>query len=189
MRIPVLCPCLSCQVENGDLNWIVPGKLMAFSGPSAQPKHFGGWRTYSELPMAWAHGGMRSRMHGLLTAGPPVGLTHFLQQPPSDFDKPLPYPPPPPPPSLSAVPEDYIEYFREHNVTAVVRLNKKMYEVRGAGGGAGEGKKSKVWAGTPTRRLAGPERSGPPCPSSQPCDAFAIGSREQRLSGILAEHI
>jgi cell division cycle 14 len=36
------------QVENGDLNWIVPGKLMAFSGPSAQPKHFGGWRTYSE---------------------------------------------------------------------------------------------------------------------------------------------
>ncbi|KAL4426827.1 hypothetical protein ABPG77_006613 [Micractinium sp. CCAP 211/92] len=60
------------QVENGDLNWIVPGKLMAFSGPSAQPKHFGGWRTY--------------------------------------------------------MPEDYIEYFREHNVTAVVRLNKKMYE-------------------------------------------------------------
>lgn len=36
------------QVENGDLNWIVPGKLMAFSGPSSQPKHFGGWRTYSE---------------------------------------------------------------------------------------------------------------------------------------------
>lgn len=34
-----------------------------------------------------------------------------------------------------AVPEDYIEYFREHNVTAVVRLNKKMYEVRGGGGG------------------------------------------------------
>ncbi|KAI7836708.1 hypothetical protein COHA_009484 [Chlorella ohadii] len=60
------------QVENGDLNWIVPGKLMAFSGPSAQPKHFGGWRTY--------------------------------------------------------MPEDYIEYFREHNVGAVVRLNKKMYE-------------------------------------------------------------
>jgi protein-tyrosine phosphatase len=35
------------QVENGDLNWIVPGKLMAFSGPSAQPKHFGGWRTFT----------------------------------------------------------------------------------------------------------------------------------------------
>ena len=35
------------QVENGDLNWIVPGKLMAFSGPSSQPKHFGGWRTFT----------------------------------------------------------------------------------------------------------------------------------------------
>lgn len=41
-------PAPPAQVENGDLNWIVPGKLMAFSGPSAQPKHFGGWRTYSE---------------------------------------------------------------------------------------------------------------------------------------------
>jgi cell division cycle 14 len=35
------------QVENGDLNWIVPGKLMAFSGPSATPKHYGGWRTFT----------------------------------------------------------------------------------------------------------------------------------------------
>jgi hypothetical protein len=26
------------------------------------------------------------------------------------------------------VPKDYIEYFKEHNVKAVVRLNKKMYE-------------------------------------------------------------
>jgi cell division cycle 14 len=26
------------------------------------------------------------------------------------------------------VPEDYINYFRQHNVTAVVRLNKRMYE-------------------------------------------------------------
>ena len=60
------------QVENGDLNWIVPGKLMAFSGPSSTPKHFGGWRTFT--------------------------------------------------------PEDYIDYFREKGVKAVVRLNKKMYE-------------------------------------------------------------
>lgn len=60
------------QVENGDLNWIVPGKLMAFAGPSAQPKHFGGWRTFT--------------------------------------------------------PEDYIEYFKERGIKAVVRLNKKMYE-------------------------------------------------------------
>ena len=60
------------QVENGDLNWIIPGKLMAFSGPSATPRHFGGWRTYT--------------------------------------------------------PEDYLSYFNQRGVTAVVRLNKKMYE-------------------------------------------------------------
>ena len=36
--------------------------------------------------------------------------------------------PPLPPACLPAVPEDYIEYFKEHNVKAVVRLNKKMYE-------------------------------------------------------------
>ncbi len=24
------------QVKNGDLNWMVPGKLVAFSGPSAR---------------------------------------------------------------------------------------------------------------------------------------------------------
>lgn len=60
------------QVENGDLNWIVPGKLIAFAGPSAQPKHFGGWRTFT--------------------------------------------------------PEDYISYFSEKKVNAVIRLNKKMYE-------------------------------------------------------------
>lgn len=60
------------QVENGDLNWIVPNKLMAFSGPSATPKHFGGWRTFT--------------------------------------------------------PEDYVGYFKEKGVKAVVRLNKKMYE-------------------------------------------------------------
>ncbi|KDD74234.1 hypothetical protein H632_c1468p0, partial [Helicosporidium sp. ATCC 50920] len=34
------------QVEHGDLNWIVPGKLLAFSGPAAQPRHYGGWRTF-----------------------------------------------------------------------------------------------------------------------------------------------
>lgn len=50
---------------------------------------------------------------------------------------PLPSPSPPSP----TVPEDYIEYFREHNVGAVVRLNKKMYESSrftqvGAGGDA-----------------------------------------------------
>lgn len=35
-------PCL--QVENGDLNWIVPGKLVAFSGPAANPNAYVGFR-------------------------------------------------------------------------------------------------------------------------------------------------
>jgi len=60
------------QVENGDLNWIVPGKFLAFAGPSGQAKYFGGWRTFT--------------------------------------------------------PEDYVDYFKQNNVTSVVRLNKKMYD-------------------------------------------------------------
>lgn len=35
------------QVENGDLNWIIPGKLLAFSGPSSSPTHYGDWRTFT----------------------------------------------------------------------------------------------------------------------------------------------
>ncbi len=60
------------QVENGDLNWIVPGKFLAFAGPYGERKNFGGWHTLT--------------------------------------------------------PEDYLEYFRAHNITSVVRLNKKMYD-------------------------------------------------------------
>jgi hypothetical protein len=33
-----------CQVENGDLNWILPGKLAAFSGPAARPTDYVGFR-------------------------------------------------------------------------------------------------------------------------------------------------
>jgi hypothetical protein len=32
------------QVENGDLNWIVPGKLVAFSGPAVRPTDYVGFR-------------------------------------------------------------------------------------------------------------------------------------------------
>ena len=32
------------KVENGDLNWIVPGKLAAFSGPAARPTDYVGFR-------------------------------------------------------------------------------------------------------------------------------------------------
>lgn len=36
--------CFVLQVENGDLNWIVPGKLLAFSGPAARPTDYVGFR-------------------------------------------------------------------------------------------------------------------------------------------------
>lgn len=35
------------QVENGDMNWIIPGKFLAFAGPSEHSKYFGDWRTFT----------------------------------------------------------------------------------------------------------------------------------------------
>jgi cell division cycle 14 len=35
------------QVEHGDMNWIVPGKFMAFSGPSSTTKDPDGYRTFT----------------------------------------------------------------------------------------------------------------------------------------------
>eukprot|EP00249_Psilotum_nudum_P021677 c28198_g1_i2 orf=1171-2874(-) len=66
---------LDCiRVENGDLNWIVPNKLVAFSGPGARPSEICGYRTL--------------------------------------------------------VPEDYVEYFKQSGVSAVIRLNKRLYDKR-----------------------------------------------------------
>lgn len=31
-------------MENGDLNWILPGKLLAFSGPAVRPTDYVGFR-------------------------------------------------------------------------------------------------------------------------------------------------
>mmetsp|Transcript_14268 Transcript_14268/g.21571 ORF Transcript_14268/g.21571 Transcript_14268/m.21571 type:complete len:488 (+) Transcript_14268:25-1488(+) len=59
------------QVENGDFNWIIPGKVLAFAGPKS-------------------------------TQFSPSGLIQFT-------------------------PEDYHELFLEAGVTAIVRLNKKVY--------------------------------------------------------------
>ncbi|CAF92860.1 unnamed protein product, partial [Tetraodon nigroviridis] len=68
-----VCPPLSSQrVENGDLNWIVPRKLLAFSGPHPRSKVENGYPLHA--------------------------------------------------------PEAYFPYFRKHNVGAVVRLNKKIYD-------------------------------------------------------------
>ncbi|CAJ1069033.1 dual specificity protein phosphatase CDC14C-like isoform X2 [Xyrichtys novacula] len=62
------------RAENGDLNWIIPGKFLAFSGPHPKSKIENGYPLHA--------------------------------------------------------PEAYIPYFRNHNITAVVRLNKKMYDAR-----------------------------------------------------------
>ncbi|XRB00380.1 cell division cycle 14 [Pycnococcus provasolii] len=62
------------RVENGDMNWTVPGRFLAFSGPSSKRTEFYGYRTM--------------------------------------------------------VPEDYVPYFKSAGITAVVRLNKKMYDRR-----------------------------------------------------------
>ncbi|XP_063542867.1 dual specificity protein phosphatase CDC14AB-like [Cydia strobilella] len=62
------------KVENGDLNWIVPGKMLAFSGPNHRSRLDRGYPLHS--------------------------------------------------------PEHYHDYFRRHNVTTIVRLNKKSYDAR-----------------------------------------------------------
>ncbi|XP_064476818.1 dual specificity protein phosphatase CDC14A-like isoform X2 [Ornithodoros turicata] len=62
------------RVENGDLNWIVPGKFIAFCGPHPKSKIENGHPFHS--------------------------------------------------------PETYFPYFKQHNVSTVVRLNKKIYDAR-----------------------------------------------------------
>ncbi|XP_003220091.2 dual specificity protein phosphatase CDC14A isoform X1 [Anolis carolinensis] len=62
------------RVENGDFNWIVPGKFLAFSGPHPKTKIENGYPLHA--------------------------------------------------------PEAYFPYFRKHNVTTVIRLNKKIYEAK-----------------------------------------------------------
>ncbi|KAK8720299.1 hypothetical protein OTU49_013433, partial [Cherax quadricarinatus] len=60
------------KVQNGDFNWIMPGKFLAFCGPHAESKIKNGYTLHS--------------------------------------------------------PETYFSYFRKHNVTSIIRLNKKIYD-------------------------------------------------------------
>ncbi|KAM3865915.1 dual specificity protein phosphatase CDC14AB-like [Diretmus argenteus] len=62
------------RVENGDMNWIIPGKILAFSGPHPRSKIDNGYPLHA--------------------------------------------------------PEAYFPYFRQNDVTAVVRLNRKLYDGR-----------------------------------------------------------
>uniref|UniRef100_A0A8C1QH69 Cell division cycle 14B n=1 Tax=Cyprinus carpio TaxID=7962 RepID=A0A8C1QH69_CYPCA len=62
------------RAENGDFNWIIPGKFLAFSGPHPNSKIENGYPLHA--------------------------------------------------------PEAYFPYFRKHNVTTIIRLNKKMYDAK-----------------------------------------------------------
>ncbi|XP_071952211.1 dual specificity protein phosphatase CDC14A-like isoform X2 [Antedon mediterranea] len=62
------------RVENGDFNWLLPDKFLAFSGPHAKSKIENGYPLHA--------------------------------------------------------PEAYFPYFRKHNITTIIRLNKKIYEAR-----------------------------------------------------------
>ncbi|XP_054444075.1 dual specificity protein phosphatase CDC14B isoform X1 [Pteronotus mesoamericanus] len=62
------------KAENGDLNWIIPGRFIAFCGPHSRTKLESGYHQHS--------------------------------------------------------PEAYIPYFKNHNVTTIIRLNKRMYNAK-----------------------------------------------------------
>uniref|UniRef100_A0A671KH19 Dual specificity protein phosphatase CDC14A-like n=1 Tax=Sinocyclocheilus anshuiensis TaxID=1608454 RepID=A0A671KH19_9TELE len=62
------------RAENGDFNWIIPGKFLAFSGPHPNSKIENGYPLHA--------------------------------------------------------PEAYFPYFRKHNITTIIRLNKKMYDAK-----------------------------------------------------------
>jgi len=62
------------RVENGDFNWVVPNKFLAFSGPHNKSRIENGYPLHA--------------------------------------------------------PEAYIPYFKEHNVTTVIRLNKRLYDAK-----------------------------------------------------------
>ncbi|XP_027406061.1 dual specificity protein phosphatase CDC14B isoform X4 [Bos indicus x Bos taurus] len=62
------------KAENGDLNWIIPDRFLAFCGPHSRTRLESGYHQHS--------------------------------------------------------PEAYIPYFKNHNVTTVIRLNKRMYDAK-----------------------------------------------------------
>lgn len=70
--MPVSAVGVEQKVQNGDFNWMMPGKFLAFCGPHSESKVKNGYTLHS--------------------------------------------------------PETYFSYFRKHNVTSVVRLNKKIYD-------------------------------------------------------------
>ncbi|XP_032122265.1 dual specificity protein phosphatase CDC14B isoform X2 [Sapajus apella] len=62
------------KAENGDLNWIIPDRFIAFCGPHSRSRLESGYHQHS--------------------------------------------------------PDTYIQYFKNHNVTTIIRLNKRMYDAK-----------------------------------------------------------
>lgn len=95
------------RAENGDFNWIIPGKFLAFSGPHPKSKIENG-----ELCAPFL------RSVTKISDKAPLNLTRFFLLLLFISGYPL------------HAPEAYIPYFRKHNITAIIRLNKKMYDAR-----------------------------------------------------------
>ena len=87
------------RVENGDFNWIVPNKFIAFCGPHAKLKNENG--TVGNLILFPSFFFLTKKMLIYL-----FSLSGY---------------------QLHA-PESYFSYFQRNNVTTIVRLNKKIYE-------------------------------------------------------------
>jgi len=88
----------SQRVENGDFNWIIPGKFIAFCGPHSTKNEEEGALLHTS---AWQFN----------KTG--ITLTTLL----SSFSVPGQH-----------TPESYFNYFREYDVTTIVRLNKRIYD-------------------------------------------------------------
>lgn len=97
--------CFSQRAENGDFNWIIPGKFLAFSGPHPKSKIENGAYGFALTLVC---------LSNKCKSGHAVHIYFFFF--PSGYP-------------LHA-PEAYFPYFRKHNITTIIRLNKKMYDAK-----------------------------------------------------------
>ncbi|XP_029639549.2 dual specificity protein phosphatase CDC14C isoform X4 [Octopus sinensis] len=106
------------KVENGDLNWIIPNKYLAFCGPHSKQAREDVFKFIPnfQLPLAPI---LRPLGLGFISKIPCVRHIMIKVQ---TLGSPEGYP--------VHSPEAYLPYFREHNITAVVRLNKKIYDAK-----------------------------------------------------------
>lgn len=89
-------------MENGDFNWIIPGKFIAFCGPHSTKNEEEGALLHSYLCVR-----QFSRRDKVFTND----VVALLSPCPGQH-----------------TPESYFSYFREYDVTTIVRLNKRIYD-------------------------------------------------------------